>query len=237
MKVIDKSLDKIIANKLREKADAESLAHKSSGKLSASMLNDPVQWQILKIIGVPRMTDDYALKKFERGKDVERFVVDYIPNLTEKQKLVQYKEVVGYVDALAGGIPHEVKSVTNLKFKRIESTKEADKGHRLQATLYALAIGSDTYCIDYVASDDYRVFSITYDVSETRGAVEMSIMLFEDQMKLLKVPCFESKEDWQKSLKYNPYPEFMDLSEHEIEALLDEKYPQALKNLQNRGEK
>lgn len=237
MKIIDKSLDKIIANALREKQETEAKAHKSSGKLSASMLNDPLQWQILKVIGVPRFTDDYALKKFERGKDVEKFVVDFIPNLSEKQKFVEYKDVVGYVDALANGIPHEVKSVTNLKFKRLDHQKEADMGHRLQATLYALALGADAYFIDYVASDDYRILSLCYDIEETEKIVELRIMAYNACIRDKKVPEFESKEDWQSNPKYNPYPEFVDLSLNEIEALLEEKYPDALKNLQNRGVK
>lgn len=232
MKIVDKSLEKFITNALRAKQEQETLSHKSSGKQTASMLGDPIQWQILKTIGVPRFVDDYALKKFERGKDVERWVVDFIPNLVDKQRLVEYRGVIGYVDAIVdNAIPHEVKSVTNLKFKRLDRTKEADRGHRLQATLYALALGSNIYFIDYVASDDYRVLSICYSMDETKEEVLSIIGKYQDAKSKKVVPAFEPIEDWHASKKYNPYPEFADLSQNEAMALLEEKYPDAFRRL------
>ena len=67
---IDNTLNEIIDAKLMAKNKEKEANHKSSGKLSASMLSWPVQWQILKLLGVEQPPyDPYTLRKFKRGND------------------------------------------------------------------------------------------------------------------------------------------------------------------------
>src|SRR5574343_1128221 len=88
-------LDKYIEEKLVAENEKDSLQHVSSGKLSASMLGQPTQWQVLKVIGVPGDSlEEYVTRKFARGNDVEEWLVNQMPGIVEKQKLVEYKNVV-----------------------------------------------------------------------------------------------------------------------------------------------
>lgn len=226
---LDSYLDRHIGKFLLERDAEERANHKSSGKLSASMLGKPLQWQILKVLGVPgKKIDEYTLRKFQRGKDVEAWLISHIP-ASEQQKFVEYRDVVGYADVLIdtkdwdfknGVIPLEIKSVSNAKFKRI--VKEgADRSHKLQACLYALALKTEHYGVCYIASDDYRVQTYIYDTAETKAEVDKIIDRFQEQLKL-GVPKFEAAEEWQKKIEYSDYPEWMELSEEECQKKYEE---------------
>jgi len=219
---IDDYISKIMTEKNKEEADN----HKSSGKLSAGMLGSPLQWQILKIKGVPQQPfDEYTLRKFQRGKDVEKWFISMIPNLVEEQKFVEYRNVVGYADTIVdttthhfnGGImPHEIKSVSNKKFKRIIKDGGADRSYKLQCGLYALSLGSQHFAVDYIASDDYRIKTYIYDTSEVKDEIDGIITKFNKQLATGLIPVFVPEEMWQKSEKYNNYLEWMDLTQEEI---------------------
>ena len=197
------------------------------------MLGLPLQWQVLKILGVPaRELDDYTLRKFSRGKDVENWLMGFLPE-SGKQKFVEYRNCVGYVDALIdaskweqdhGTIPLEVKSVANMKFRRIEGENGADRSHKLQACLYALALKTQKFGVCYVASDDYRVKTFIYETSEVASEVERIISVFEEQMKKRVVPIFEAVEEWQSNLKYCNYPLWIGLSEAELKEKSEELF-------------
>lgn len=202
----------IIEETIRAKVLAEREDREPSGRLSAGKLGWPLQWQLLHHFKIPTPPiDEYTLRKFQRGKDVEDRVVEWVqPN--EAQKFVEYRGVVGYVDMIIDGKPYEVKSVTNMAFKYIQ--KEGSKrGHKLQAELYAKALGVDTYYVCYVASDDYRVLCFEEQVSDE---VDKVIDRYEEQVKLGVVPVFEAEEKWQGDKKYATYPEWLKLSEEEI---------------------
>src|SRR3990167_4508836 len=97
---IDSYLDRFIEKKFIEKNKEKERNHKSSGKLSASMLNDPLQWQILKVLGAPQKElDEYTLRKFFRGNQIEDWAVGETPDVIEKQKLIEYRNCIGYADA------------------------------------------------------------------------------------------------------------------------------------------
>jgi hypothetical protein len=225
--MIDRYIDRKISEQLALKNSEERKNHKSSGKLSASMLGWPLQWQILKSLGVPQKeVDEYTLRKFLRGKQVEDWVVSYLEPI-ETQKFCEYKGSIGYADAICdtkdwdfknGIIPVEVKSVTNMKFKRIE--KGADRSHLLQGALYALGLKSPKFAVLYVASDDYRISLSEYDVEAFRGEIEGIIAEFDSQIAQKVVPEFLPKEKWQGDLKYNMYPEWSELKEKELEIKL-----------------
>ena len=231
---IDRKL--IADNKKRDKE------HVSSGKLSAGSLGSPLQHQILHTIGVPKEPlTAYTLAKFKRGNHVEDWLRSVMPDFKEKEKFVEYKNTVGYIDALidmtdwgipnvTGIIPHEIKSVTSAGFKWIKRDGYK-KGHALQSTLYALAEGVDWYVIDYVASDDYRVLSFLERTDKHAGEVEAVIDEYNKQLAKGEVPVFEAKEKWQLDPKYNSYSRFMELDEKEIETLLKKDYVESYKKL------
>lgn len=238
----DSYLDRCITEDLTKDKEDEALEHVSSGKLSASQLGKPLQWQILKVIGVPRRPiDDYGLRVMKRGKDVEDVIVNkHLRGIVETQKLVEYRDTVGLVDAVidmkdwdnkCGVIPHEIKSVKNSKYARILKTGEPDISYKLQAGLYALAMGVDKYAIDIIAADDYRVTTWLYETSETKELVDQRITEFQDAMTLGVIPEFEAREKWQEDSKWQDFPDFAELTVSEIDNKLKKEFPAAYQKL------
>lgn len=229
---LDTYIDKQIDLKLRFDDELENGKRTPSGKLSASTLGYPLQWQILKSLAVTRgKVDDFTLRKFARGKQVEEWLLSVTPGIVEKQQFVSYQGVVGYYDATVdtdgwnfelGIIPLEVKSVTNAKFKRIMQSKSTDRGHKLQGGLYALATGKRNFAVAYVASDDFRLRVHVHSVSEIEEELHGIIEAYNAQKALGTVPVFKPVETWHKNKKYNPYPEWADLTEEEIKIKVEE---------------
>lgn len=219
----DNTLNRIIGEKLLEanKSDREP-----SGKLSASKLFWPLQWQILTTkLKLKSEFDEYTLRKFQRGKDVEDWFVGQIET-KETQKFLEYRGVIGYCDAIVntenwdtkiGTVPLEVKSVTNMKFKRIEGN-EADEGHILQNAFYGLAFGSKHHAITYIASDDYRIYTTIYKTKDSKEQIDNIIDEYEAAIKLDTIPKFEPRIKWQTNLKYNNFPEYAGMSVDELRA-------------------
>jgi len=224
--MIDNYLDNLIRDKLS--TEQENNKREPSGKLSASKLYWPLQWQILATqFGLKSNLDDYTLRKFQRGKDVEDWFIKQIEP-KEKQKFLEYRGVIGFCDSIVdtadwdtkvGIIPLEVKSVANAKFKRIEATGP-DKGHILQNAFYAVALKTDYHAITYIASDDYRVLTSIHRTEESKDEIEKIIDDFEKAVESKTIPVFEPREKWQSDLKYNNFPEFAGLSAQELK----EKY-------------
>ncbi len=221
---LDTALEKKIAAAIRAENERGRILHEPSGKLSASNLGAPLQWQILRAYGVPDGEfDDYTLAKFKRGKDVEEWVCQYIEG--DEQTKVEYRGVVGIMDKCTipkdwdfpsvNEMPVEVKSVANAKFKRLLAQGEADRGHKLQGALYGLAIGSPSYAICYVASDDYRVRMMIYETSEMMADIDAIIDRFDAQKASGRVPAFEAVEKWQENEKYRRYPDWFSLTEEQ----------------------
>lgn len=229
-------LDSAIEERVLQESKEKEEKHIPSGKLSASILGQPLQWQILKVIGVPAdFKEEYVLRKFLRGRHVEDWLTEYMVGIINKQKLVEYRNVVGWVDAIVdmrdwhldyGVIPHEIKSVSNLKYKRIEKNG-ADEQHILQACLYAMALGTDKFAIDYVATDDYRINTLLFDTKEFSGRVESIIDIFDEAVVSKKIPVFEPFLAWHSLAEYNPYKEFVDLSSEEAEEKVKREFPEA----------
>jgi len=228
----DNFIDKWITTILVSEDEKERKEHQSSGKLTASALGKPLQWQILKVMGVPQKEiDPYVLRKFQRGKDVENWLVDRIPAKRYTQHPVEYRGVVGFADivvssgnydAKVGELPEEVKSVTNLKFKNIQKTGEADRSHILQACLYALGMEHSHFGIIYIASDDYRILNYVYKTSDYKAEVDRIIDRFDAQRATGKAPVFVAEEKWQENQMYQDYPEFSKLTQEEIDIKIKE---------------
>lgn len=189
-----------------------------SGRLSAGRLGQPLQWQMLHHYKVPpKPIDEYTLRKFQRGNDVEDRIMKWLaPSEDKMQVPVEYRGVVGVADVVLE-YPFEIKSVTNLAFK-YKQKEGPSLGHRLQAELYAKALGFDKFAVAYVASDDYRVLAFEEQVT---GDVDEVIDAYERQVALGIVPVFEAKEKWNALPDYCAYPEWMKLSAPEIAAKLE----------------
>lgn len=219
----------LVANNQKDRDE-----HISSGKLSASMLGKPLQEQILKVKGVPpKEVDEYTLRKFQRGKDVEDWLVKNLPALITTQKPVEYRNVVGLIDAVVstsgwekdfGQIPLEVKSVTNAKYKNIIRSGEADRSHILQACLYALAENKPYFAICYIASDDYRITTMIFKTADYKAEVDSIIDKFEAQLASEMIPMFEAIEKWQENKMYAAYPDWIDLTFEEVNKKYKELY-------------
>lgn len=244
--ILESFPDKYISAQLRATSELESAKHIPSGKLSASMLGQPLQWQVLKTLGVGKKEfDDYTLRKFVRGNSVEEWLLTLFPNVVSTQHEVEYRGVVGLVDAMIdttgfdyslGIIPYEIKSVANAKYKRISMAGSADHGHKLQAGLYALATGADQFAVCYVASDDYRILNFTYSVGEIKDEIDGIITAYDEQMKAGVVPAFKAKEKWQENAKYNQYPDWVSLTEAECQMAINYHYPTAWDDYQKKGQ-
>src|SRR3990167_2092066 len=218
--MIDNYLDRLLSEKLL----ASQENREPSGKLSASKLWWPLQHQILATqFGLKSNIDEYTLRKFQRGHDVEEWFVKQIEPL-EKQKFLEYRGVIGYCDSIVdtkdwdikvGIVPLEVKSVTNMKFKRIDKTG-ADKGHILQNAFYAIAYGSEYHAITYVASDDYRIHTTIHKTADSKTEIDKIITEFEEAVKSKTIPVFVAREKWQENLKYNNFPQFMGMSKEDL---------------------
>jgi hypothetical protein len=194
---IDTTISDVIKGRIREEYEKKEKEHQSSGKLSASVLGWPTQWQVLKYLQAPTSAyDDYTLSKFKRGDHVESFVKQYLPNHGSQIK-VEYKNCIGYLDILYALVPHEIKSVTNMKFKYIQKNGQADPQHRLQAAFYALGLGLN-------------------EVSESRWEIDSIIAEYDRLIEEKSVPVFTPRYKWQENQLYNPYPEFVNLSEIQI---------------------
>lgn len=225
---IDTYADKEIAKKIEDANAEKSAAHKSSGKLSASALGQPLQWQILKSMGVPqRQVDNYTLRKFLRGNHVEEWLLSIFPDILKKDSLFcEYRGAIGYADAFAdtknwqfpnGEIPLEIKSVSGMKFKKILK-QGPDRSHKLQNGLYALAKGLPSFAIAYVNTDDYRLHVVMFRTEEVKADIDRIIDRYEAQKASGLVPVFEAEETWQASETYCNYPEFINLTSEEATA-------------------
>lgn len=227
------NLDNVIGAYLREQNELEAQLHESSGKLSAGQLGKPLLEQVLKYIGVKQDPfDDYTLRLFERGKQVEKWLVDIIAPDQKEQQLVEYRNTIGYVDALIKGVPYEVKSVKGSQWKWL--TKEGAKlGHKLQAGLYALALESETYKIVYVCADDFRTMVCELNTADIKPEVDKCIDEFERALKSRTLPPFVAKEKWQENPKYSSYSEWISLSPELAMQKLERENKQAFDKLTN----
>lgn len=203
---VNPQIQEIIA----EKVLAANEEREPSGRLAASRLGWPLQWLMLHYLKVPQKAiEEYTLRKFQRGKDVETRVMQWLAPAPDKMQIpCTYRGVAGIADTLLD-YPIEVKSVTNMAFK-YKQKEGPSRGHRLQGMMYAKALGFDKFGVAYVASDDYRVLCFEEIVTDE---VDQVIDEYEAQVITGAVPIFVAKEKWQGMEEYNPYPEWQKLDE------------------------
>ena len=238
--------DSWIANTINDtlirENEEERKNHEPSGRLIASMLYMPLRVQLLKHLKVPgKPMEAYVLGKMKRGKDVEDWYVGQLDKakvLLEKQKRVEYRGVLGFVDAVVdsdkmffkqGVMPHEVKSVTNMKLKRIDTTKEVDFHYKMQGCLYALAMGRPYYAIDIVSAEDLRPNVYVFETKELQPEVERVITAYEQAVKDWEekqiLPPFVANPNvkWTEKIEYLPFePFWVTASDEEVKAKIKE---------------
>lgn len=226
MPIIDNSINKYINDSLVAENEAREHEHESSGKLSASMLYQPLRFQVLKTIGAPRKPlDAYVLGKFIRGSQVEDWFAKKLGEmgiLIEVQKKVEYRDCIGYADTIIntdkmyckrGVMPNEIKSVTNAKLKRVGQT-EVDYHYKMQACYYALGEGKNYYAITIISGEDLRPQVFIFETREMKGAVDKAITDYQEAMAKWKsdkvLPPFapNPKVPWTANLQYSMFDEF-----------------------------
>jgi len=236
MSKISQTIDRAITNRLVKKDRLRSQLHKSSGKLSASILYYPTLWQVLHTTGIKREEmEPYVLRKFARGNHVEAWLVNQIPGLIQEQKFLEYRDAIGYADTIVdtadydfknGIVPNEIKSVTNAKFKWMIKKKGPDESHILQVIFYALAMESKHALLTYVASDDYQIKCFVLDTADYKAQVDKIIDDYQQAMKDWKekkvLPAFKSRAKWQENPKYSAYPAFNGLNAKEAVEMMEQ---------------
>lgn len=226
-------IDQLITTELRRQESIARALHEPSGRLSASILYKPLLEQVLKILGVPEKPfDDYALRLFARGKQVEEWVCSMLPG--EEQKEVSYRNVVGVVDKLHEGQVIEVKSVKRSQWRWLK--KEGVKwSHALQATLYALALEKTEFTVTYACADDFETMSFTHNVDNYKDDVDRIISEVANALKSGVLPEFKARETWQEkpeyASRYSTFPDWVGLSVEDMMLKLERQYPDALKKL------
>lgn len=210
MSIVDTTINKYIDAELFRLNKEREDKHEPSGKLSASMLYQPVRFQVLKTLGAPRKPfDAYTLAKFKRGNDVEEWFVTQLRGagvLVEDKKVLEnmglkvekdkqagsvYRECVGFVDSVIdtdkmqakkGKIPNEIKSVTNAKMAMIKRTG-IDWHYQLQACKYALSMGVDHYAVTIVSAEDLRAQTHIFQTRYMKRDVDNAIVIYQNAME------------------------------------------------------
>ena len=240
--VNDDSLQRFIDAELIEANAEREKTHEPSGLLSASMLYQPLRFQIMKNIGVPKKPmEPYLLGKFRRGNDCEDYLAERMEVakvLIERQKPVEYRNTIGFVDAVVdsdkllfkkGIMPHEIKSVTNAKLKYYDKG-EVDYHYKLQGGFYGIAMKSEYYAIDVISAEDLRVRTYIFATKDIAPEIEKIITDYDTAMALWKekkvLPAFVPNPNvpWTSNLQYAPFTEdWINLSDAEMVKRLEAK--------------
>ena len=235
-----------ISLELRRLNTERELAHERSGKLSAGKLGQPLLEQVLYVLGVPpKPAEDYALGLFRRGESVEESFLQLLkPDDTQVE--VEYRGVIGYIDAVRNDMIYEVKSIKNSGVKYIDPSNDKKRrspqglvpeytgpkyGHTLQLTLYLLGKQKEYGTLVYVSSDDMRIYPHIIDVKTMAGEVDRIIDQFEAAIQSKVLPRWEAREAWQANAQYSSYPDWISLEPAQAMQKLKQQYPAAYTKL------
>lgn len=226
-------IDTLIRNTLRKQDSEEKARHEPSGKLSAGMLYKPLLEQVLKLVGVPeRPSDDYSLRLFARGRQVEDWVLSMLEG--PEQVECNYRGAIGFLDKLRNGEVVEVKSIKRSQVRWLK--KEGAKwSHKLQAGMYALSLDKPEYTIVYACADDFETFTFTEPTSEIQPDIDRIITEVAKQLKSGELPEFIGREDYHNTpdyaSKYSAFPDWVVLDQATAMEKLKNQYPDAYAKL------
>lgn len=261
-----------ISNRLLQRQEEEKKTRPQTDKLSGSILGSPLQDQILKMIGIPtKPFDAYTLAKFERGHQVEDWIIRNTDGLLTNEQIIEfalargvevtekheqagvsYRDCTGHIDGVVdldiwelpeiGIVPIEVKSITNMDWKRSFGTEarpippDAKWHHKLQAGMYAKALLCDYFVIIYVASDDFRRKALLYETRDISSDIDNIIDEVHAQLRRGELPSFSPRVDWQSNPMYQSFPDWAVLTGEEATERLKRDFPQQYENLQKMQE-
>lgn len=220
---------------------AQQEREKPSGRMSASRLTWPTQWQILWKLKVPPTLEEWVIKPnkmntfhfrhFARGKQCEDWLEKTLPP-KKAQEAVEYRGWVGFFDRIDEGelygveddVVTEVKSVKGDKWYRM--FKDPGDGpqydHVLQANFYAMALKMPHYGLCYLRSDTLETRTFLYSVEEYRADVDRQIDLYDEAVDSGTIPVFKAKVEYQKNPKYNMYSSYMDWKPSQLQDLYNQ---------------
>lgn len=220
-------IKKIVEKDTIEIEKKRAKEHVSSGKLSASMLGMPIQWQILKWLGVePKKNDLYTQLVFRRGRDVEEWLINILKkdHSVDEQIKCLYKGAVGYLDVLAEYHPIEIKSTNSMAFKHILKEGNAKKSHLLQGAFYAISLGIPEFSVCYVNTDNYQIRTFTYKAKKFKREIDSIIRDFDTCREKKEIPVFSEIERWNKLPQYCQYPDFVNKTKEELYTIAEVLY-------------
>lgn len=213
-------IEDVIDQYLTEKNESERLKHVASGYLSAGKLDKSTLETVLYLLGVPTMEfTPYALKLFERGKQVEKWLEGVLTEagmVERSQTELTYitpegHTIVGIEDLTLKGedFPTEIKSIKNSAYKYLD-TEGARPGHILQACMYALAEGKTQARVLYVAADDLRTKQFIVKVSDYKSIIDASALRVYNSLSSGVLPQFEPLNEFQALEIYKDYTSYPD---------------------------
>lgn len=221
--IIDNTIKEFIDQDLVALNIAERADRELNSRLTAGFLWQPKRFQLLKYLNIaPKQPDTYALRKFKRGRDVEAHLVAEVAKLgalVESQKELTYRGVYGLADMIVdqsdgfnfrcGVIPHEVKSVTGRAYKWIVDKGEISWHYKMQAGFYGLAMNTQYFGLDFIASDDLREHCTIHKTREVKADVDKIIDEYEQMIKDWNdhkiVPAWQAHDKWMENPDYMPY--------------------------------
>jgi len=226
-KGITMNITKILENSILTEEKKRAKEHKSSGKLSASMLGMPTQWQILKHLGIkPTEFTMRTMLVFKRGRDVEDMLIASVREKHEVKDQVacKYRDCVGYLDMLVDGNAIEIKSTNTMAYRHILKENNAKKGHALQAGLYGLALDMKEFKVCYVNTDTYQTITFTYKTKDFKKEIDGIIDFYNECIRKKKIPLYTAIERWNSLPNYQKYPDYAKLDKNELYTIADELY-------------
>lgn len=217
---------------------AEQRREEPSGRMSASRLTWPTQWQILWKLKVPPSQEDWEVKPnkintlhfrhFARGKQCEDWLEKTMPPM-KAQEEVHYRGWVGYADRIDTGSLFGVDSAVVTEVKSVKADKwykmfvnpgdGPQYDHVLQANFYAMGLNLPQYVVCYLRSDTMETRTYLYNVDEYRKDVDEQIDLYDQAVDSGTIPVFKAKVEYQKNPKYNMYSEYMDWTPKQLQEL------------------
>lgn len=207
---------------LRKRNDKEQAERQRSGKISPTKLTVPTLEAVLQMLGLPAdPPSDQSLRYFIRGNTLEPIALSSVKSrwkASELQVECEYRQGIGYMDAFYN-VPHEIKSAGSWTFKNAPLSH-----HKLQATWYALATGSEYAWLHYIEAEKYLIKSFKIDPQEHKAEVDHRIDLIESALSSGTLPDYTPLEPFHKSLKFSDYALFFNKKGVEAENILEQYY-------------
>lgn len=232
-------INEIIRKYLENQSQIEGGKHKKSGLLSPSKFANTTQVAVLQMLEVPAdPPDDRLLRIWERGHQIEAYLVSTIEKATSMQattqEKVEYKKAIGLYDFIWNDHLYEVKSVSCNRIRRIKKENEPQLSHAIQTTFYLLATGRSEGTIIYIVPDTLEIKEFTIKAEAYKSELDLRIIEIYNALYSGTIPDHQAREDWHDKQLYSNYPEFWNKTGKECIAIIKDKYPKSFELLNNK---